>query len=226
MVVGDAEGRGVTVGVGEFLGVGVGKNVGVGAGPCEITIDSSPNPGEGVGKTLVLLLPPQLSMIAPKTNNTTGATTSHLSHRDNIKLRAMTDGGAHCQVDAQFANKILRVDLDSRECSRGNLRRLEMFRRVSTWNRQDKKMAGIRRGGGPFNARLFVAAVRVRFGRNPVGWEERTNRKGCQSRLHPPYVETIHFGDYSTSKRFDLLWPIFRLKSSVEDTKKPWNIGD
>jgi len=27
----------------------------------------------------------QLSMIAPKTNNRTGATTSHLSHRVNIK---------------------------------------------------------------------------------------------------------------------------------------------
>jgi hypothetical protein len=35
---------------------------------------------------LLLLLPPQLSIIAPKTNNTTGATTSHLSHRENIKL--------------------------------------------------------------------------------------------------------------------------------------------
>jgi hypothetical protein len=75
-----------------------------------------------VGKVVVLLLPPQLSMIAPKTNNTTGATTSHLSHRDNIKLRAMTDGGAHCQVDAQFGDKIFRVDLYSRECCPENLR--------------------------------------------------------------------------------------------------------
>jgi hypothetical protein len=32
-----------------------------------------------------LLLLVQLSTIAPSTNNKTGATTSHLSHRENIK---------------------------------------------------------------------------------------------------------------------------------------------
>jgi len=83
-----AAGRGVNVGV--FVGAGVtllvevGKNVGVGAGPLERVIVSSAKPGPEV----VVVLPPpppQLSMIAPKTNNTTGATTSHLSHRDNIK---------------------------------------------------------------------------------------------------------------------------------------------
>jgi hypothetical protein len=40
----------------------------------EVAVDDPPPP------------PPQLSIIAPKTNNTTGATTRNLSHRENIKL--------------------------------------------------------------------------------------------------------------------------------------------
>ncbi len=83
-----AAGRGVNVGVfvgaGVLLEVEVGKNVGVGAGPFEIVMDSSAKPGPDEVVELPPL-PPQLSIVAPDTNNTTGAITSHLSHRDNIK---------------------------------------------------------------------------------------------------------------------------------------------
>ena len=85
----------VNVGFGVFLGVAfdavgvavsVAVNVGEGGLPVEITIASSEKPGAlvGVGPPLPLP-PPQLRRIAPRTNNTTGVTTSHLSHRDNIK---------------------------------------------------------------------------------------------------------------------------------------------
>ena len=86
-----AAGRGVTVGVIVFVGLGVlvpvatGVKVGEGGAPVEIVIASSAKPGLGVDVVPLLLLPPQLSRIAPNTNNTTGATTSNLSHRDNIK---------------------------------------------------------------------------------------------------------------------------------------------
>jgi hypothetical protein len=107
MLVGLADGRGVSVGEGVLPGVGVGgvgvkEGVGEGGAPVEITMDWSEKPGLGVGVGALLLLPEQLSRIAPKTNNKTGATTSHLSHRDNIKPSAMTDGGARCQVDARL----------------------------------------------------------------------------------------------------------------------------
>lgn len=87
-------GRGVSVGVGvRFVGEGVGlalevgTNVGVGAGPSEMVKTLSGSPGFGVGVATADPLPPeQLRKIAPKTNNTTGEITSHLSHRDiNIK---------------------------------------------------------------------------------------------------------------------------------------------
>jgi hypothetical protein len=90
MSVGLADGRGVsvgvTVGVIVCLGVGVAEGMGVGEGgaPVEITMDSRAKPGLGVGDAALLPLPEQLSRIAPNTNNKTGATTSHLSHRDNI----------------------------------------------------------------------------------------------------------------------------------------------
>ena len=85
-----AAGRGVNVGVGVARGgccwrSGVGVNVGEAGGPFAIVMDSSAKPGPGVGE-VPPPPPPQLSIIAPKTNNTTGATTSHLSHRENIKL--------------------------------------------------------------------------------------------------------------------------------------------
>jgi hypothetical protein len=95
MVVLVAAGRGVNVGVidgvGFFVGVGVpddigvGVNVGEGGAPLAIVISSSEKPGALVAVGVPLLLPPQLRRIAPKTNNTTGVTTSHLSHRENIK---------------------------------------------------------------------------------------------------------------------------------------------
>jgi hypothetical protein len=89
-----AAGRGVSVGVilGDLVGVADGAGVaGVGGGPFEIVMESSPKPGPvPVVVPLVLLPPVQLRRIAPKTNKTTGVTTSHLSHRDNIKPRAMT----------------------------------------------------------------------------------------------------------------------------------------
>jgi hypothetical protein len=95
MVVLVDAGRGVNVGVGTLgvavgFGVGgvavdVGVKLGVAGGPFAIVIASSENPGDLVAVGPPLLLPPQLRRIAPKTNNTTGVTTSHLSHRDNIK---------------------------------------------------------------------------------------------------------------------------------------------
>jgi len=85
-----AAGRGVNVGVtgtGVCVGdpTGVGVNVGVAGGPFAIVMEVSAKPGPG-GGVAPPPPPPQLSIIAPKTNNTTGATTSHLSHRENIKL--------------------------------------------------------------------------------------------------------------------------------------------
>ena len=87
-----AAGRGVNVGVtvigvlvGDFVPAGVAVKVGVAGGPFAIVMIVSAKPGPGVG-VAPPPPPPQLSIIAPKTNNTTGATTSHLSHRENIKL--------------------------------------------------------------------------------------------------------------------------------------------
>ena len=95
MVVLVAAAPGVTVGATVFVGVGVflgvpeavdvGVKLGVGGGPFWIDITSSEKPGAQVGVAPPPLLPPQLRRIAPKTKNTTGVTTSHLSHRDNIK---------------------------------------------------------------------------------------------------------------------------------------------
>ncbi len=116
MVVLVAAGRGVSVGVIVFVEVGfgvclgvsdpvvVGDGVKVGAGgePFEIVIACSEKPGALVGVGPPLLLPPQLRKIPPRTNNTTGVTTSHLSHRDNIKPTPMTDAAERCQVDARF----------------------------------------------------------------------------------------------------------------------------
>jgi hypothetical protein len=92
MVVLVAAGRGVNVGVGAlgvFVGVfddvGDGVNVGEGGAPLAIVISSSEKPGALVAVGVPLLPPPQLRRIAPKTNNTTGVTTSHLIHRENIK---------------------------------------------------------------------------------------------------------------------------------------------
>jgi hypothetical protein len=103
MVVLVAAGLGVSVGVidgvGFFVGVGFGVlddkgdgvpvavavKVGVDGGPFLSVIACSEKPGALVAVAVPLLPPPQLRRIAPKTNNTTGVTTSHLSHRDNIK---------------------------------------------------------------------------------------------------------------------------------------------
>jgi hypothetical protein len=71
--------------LGVLVGVADGVKVGVGGGPSAITSALSEKPGTGVEIVPVLLLPVQLSINAPKTNNKTGAITSHLSHRDNIK---------------------------------------------------------------------------------------------------------------------------------------------
>ena len=80
-----AAGRGVKVGVGVFFfGVveGVVLFVGDGGGPFEIFRAWSLKPGPVVVVEVEELPPVQLRKIAPKTNNTTGETTSHLSHRD------------------------------------------------------------------------------------------------------------------------------------------------
>src|SRR6202050_3444964 len=97
-----------------LVGLADGGGVGEGGAPVEITMDWSEKPGLGVGVGALLLLPEQLSRIAPKTNNKTGATTSHLSHRDHIKPSAMTDGGERCQVDCRFAR--LRSLIATEEC--------------------------------------------------------------------------------------------------------------
>ena len=108
VLVADARGVnvGVTVflGVGDFVGAGVIDGVGEGGAPVEITIASSAKPGVGLAVEVPLPLLLQLSRIAPKTNNTTGPTTSHLSHRDNIKPTPMTEGSVRCQVDARFCS--------------------------------------------------------------------------------------------------------------------------
>ena len=77
---------GVSVGLGVALGdlVGVIVKVAVAGGPSWSDSAIRPKPGVVVGVADPLLLPPQLS-IPPKASNTTGATTSNLSHRDNIK---------------------------------------------------------------------------------------------------------------------------------------------
>jgi hypothetical protein len=84
----------VFVGFGVFLGVpdavDVGVKEGVAGAPFWICIAASEKPGALVAVGVPLLPPPQLRRIAPKTKNTTGVTTSHLSHRDNIKPWAMT----------------------------------------------------------------------------------------------------------------------------------------
>ena len=74
---------GLAVRVGVGLTVNVGPIVGVGAGPFWIVKARIENPE--VGDAVAVELPPppeQLKKLAAKTNNTTGATTSHLSHRD------------------------------------------------------------------------------------------------------------------------------------------------
>ena len=74
---------GLAVGVFVGLIVNVGPIVGVGAGPFWIVKARIENPE--VGDAVAVELPPppeQLKKLAAKTNNTTGATTSHLSHRD------------------------------------------------------------------------------------------------------------------------------------------------
>jgi hypothetical protein len=116
MVVLVADGRGVNVGVIVLcLGVGVNVAVGEGGAPVEITIALSAKPGVALAVAVPLLLPPpQLNRIAPKTNNRTGVTTSHLSHRDNMKSSPMTDARERCQGDARFrranaAAKLVRI---------------------------------------------------------------------------------------------------------------------
>ena len=76
-------GRGVFfAGEGEAVGVAVRVAVGDGGGPSDTVRVSSLKPGLGVAVDDDEEPPPvQLSRIAPKTNNTTGVTTSHLSHR-------------------------------------------------------------------------------------------------------------------------------------------------
>ena len=74
---------GVAVGVFVGLIVKVGPIVGVGGGPFWSVNARIENPE--VGDAVAVELPPppeQLKKLAAKTNTTTGATTSHLSHRD------------------------------------------------------------------------------------------------------------------------------------------------
>jgi hypothetical protein len=115
MLVLVADARGVNVGVMVLcLGGGVGVAVGEGGAPVEITIALIAKPGVALAVAVPLLPPLQLSRIAPKTNNRTGVTTSHLSHRDNMKSSPMTDARERCQGDARFgranaAAKLVRI---------------------------------------------------------------------------------------------------------------------
>ena len=100
---------GVNVGVAVALGVlpdvglGVGVADAVAEGATSIVIAARPKPGVLVAVGLAVVLPPvQLNRIAPETNPKTGVTTSHLSHRNNMKASPMTDADARCQGDAQF----------------------------------------------------------------------------------------------------------------------------
>jgi len=100
---------GVNVGVAVALGVlpdvglGVGVADAVGEGGTSIVRAARPKPGVLVAVGLAVLLPPvQLNRIAPKTNPKTGVTTSHLSHRNNMKSSPMTDADARCQGDVYF----------------------------------------------------------------------------------------------------------------------------
>ena len=61
--------------------------------------------------------------------------------------------------------------------------------------------------------------------RTESGWWEEHPTGGRQSRLRP-FIETIHFSDYSKPKSFDLHGPMAGLDSVAEDSKRPWNIGD
>ncbi len=87
------------------------------------------------------------------------------------------------------------------------------------------KNGGHVKRGGLSNARLFVATRPLMLGTVSGCLGGTLNRIGCQSRFHP-IIETIHFRDYSKSKRFDLLASMVGLDSVAEESKKPWNIGD
>ena len=94
----------VTVRFGVLLDEGLAVGVAdiVGEGGTSIEIATSAKPGVGLAVALPLLPPLQLNRIAPKTKNTTGATTSHLSHRNNMKASPMTEASVQCQVAARF----------------------------------------------------------------------------------------------------------------------------
>jgi hypothetical protein len=122
VLVAAALGVKVAVLVGVRLGVFVGFEVlddvavavaeAVGEGGISITIALIAKPGVALAVAVPLLLPPpQLNRIAPKTNNRTGVTTSHLSHRDNMKSSPMTDARERCQGDARFgrANAVAKA---------------------------------------------------------------------------------------------------------------------
>ena len=98
------------------------------------------------------------------------------------------DASARCQVKARCPNEIYELILA----------RPSAVSEVRDDGGREIKNGGQLKRGGLSNARLIVAAVRLRCGRSPVGWEEHPTG-GCQSRLHPNN-ETIHFGNYSKSR--------------------------
>ena len=113
----------VMVGLGVFVGFGVIDEVAVavaeavGDGGTSIWIAASAKPGVALAVAVPLLLPPlQLSRIAPKTNNRTGVTTSHLSHRDNMKSSPMTDAGARCQGSGRLGRAYAAAISRKKKC--------------------------------------------------------------------------------------------------------------
>ena len=72
----------------------------------------------------------------------------------------------------------------------------------------EQKNGGHLKRGGLSNARLFVAAVRVRYGRKPVSWEEQTNRPGARAvrtyllrRFNSVIIQTKKFSFAGTRSR-------------------------
>src|SRR5271163_5175011 len=101
----------------------------------------------------------------------------------------MTDANARCQDDTLFATQIQVVDLGPLQC---------IARSSPLKSAETKKWRACEEGGGLSNARLFVAAVRVRCGRNRlVGRNIPTGR--VPEPFAPTIIQTMHFCDYSNS---------------------------
>ncbi|HYL59609.1 MAG TPA: hypothetical protein VEU51_12110 [Candidatus Acidoferrales bacterium] len=208
-VVGIADGTGVAVGV--ILTVGLaGVGVGDGGGPLATVIDVRAKPGEGDGDAPDPPLLVQLSVSAASTNNTTGETTSHLSHHEiDIEASAITVKvrGVKLSCDA-------RGNFDEQICVRlESIAPNEFAFRCDARAESKQEKGSGQKNGGQMKRGGTLQCPPVRSGRPRTlraesGWREEHPTGGCQSRLHPT-SETIQFRDYSNSKEFDCAgrWP-------------------